>query len=58
MDVYVVSGNVREPTQFSNDLELKGQTRVTLSSSAFPSFTQFTAAVRVNGLEYNGNVYH
>ena len=58
MDAYLVSGTVREPTQFANDLEFKGQTQLTISSKAFPTLTSFTVAVRVNGIEYNGNVFH
>lgn len=58
MDVYVVSGTTKEPTEFSNDLEFKRQTSLVLASQSFPSFTTFTAAVRVEGLEYNGNVFH
>lgn len=32
MDIYVVTGTIREPTEFSNDLEFKQQTTVSLSS--------------------------
>lgn len=58
MDVYLTAGLNSEPTQFKNDFELRKQNYIKISSSSFPSLNTFTAAVRVNGIEYNGNIYH
>jgi hypothetical protein len=58
MDIFIVAGTMREPTEFANDMEFKGQTSIKITSRAFPALTSFTAAVKVNGNEYNGNVFH
>ena len=58
MDVYLSAGVNAEPTQFKNDFEFRKQSQVTIASSSFPSLTSFVAAVRVNGVEFNGNIYH
>ena len=56
MDVYVAADDF-EPTQFKNDFEFKGQLAIKLSSAAMPGVVKFLAAVRVNSVQYNGNVY-
>ncbi len=57
MDVYIIGGD-NEPTQFKNDFEFRKQTYLKISSSSFPNLYTFVAAVRVSGIEYNGNIYH
>lgn len=58
MDVFISYGMTGEPTEFNNDLEFKKQNYLKISSSTFPTMTRFIAAVRVNGFEHNGNVFH
>lgn len=58
MDIYISKGMNSEPTEFKNDLEFRKQSYLKFSSTSFPSFTRFVAAVRVNGIEFNGNIYH
>ena len=58
MDIFIASGLNAEPTQFKNDMEFRKQNSLVISSSSFPTLTRFVAAVRVNGIQYNGNVFH
>ena len=58
MDIYLVAGTDREPTQFDNDMQFNKQTQFVLSSQMFPTLSTFTIAARVQGLEYYNNVYN
>jgi len=57
MDIYISGGTETAvtPIEFTNDAAFKKQSYVSFAFSQFPQLSSFTAAVRVNGLEFYTN---
>ncbi len=48
--MYILSGLSQDPSEFNNDIEIKGQTSLKVTSMAFPSLkASFVALVQVHG---------
>jgi hypothetical protein len=58
MTIYISSGLTNEPTEFNYDLAFKQVTSFRLDSSSFPSMNTFVMAVKIEGIEYNGNIFY
>lgn len=57
IDVWVGAGD-SEPTKFNHDFEFLGRTSVKLSLASLPQLNTFVAAVRINGVQPNGNIFN
>ena len=58
IDVYISSGWQSSPHDESYEIAIKGQNYVKIESEKFLSLSTFTAAVKVNGIEFYWNKFH
>jgi hypothetical protein len=58
LDIYLISGAESDPNEFNYDTAIKKQNYVQISFTQFPFLATFTAAVKVNGLDYYANKFN
>lgn len=58
LDVYVMAGDHSDPNEFEFDAAFKQQNYVRFTSDQYPSFATFTAAVKVNGIDFYSNKFN
>ena len=58
LDVYVTGGENSDPNEFAFDAAFRQQNYVKFSYDQYPSFATFTAAVKLNGIDYYQNKFN